>query len=453
MTNEQVWQAVLGELELSISKANFTTWFAKTFILSIDNGQAVVGVPNAFTKAWLENKYHKEILKAMQRVTDKGIAGLAYQVEVAQKRASAEAPAQLERVVAPTPQVVSVENRSMSELNPRYTFNTFIVGKSSELAYAASQAVAKKPGIAYNPLFIYGGTGLGKTHLMHAIGHSHRTGYPSKNVVYVSCEKFTNDFIQAVSSGRPDSFKQRYRNADILLIDDIQFLAGKEGTQEEFFHTFNALHQAKKQIVVSCDRPPKSIPSLENRLISRFEWGLIVDINKPDLETRRAILGAKCLEKNLSLDDEVLQFIAASVQSNIRELEGALNRVEAHSQLHGGAIGLEDVKNLLASVISQNDKTSLTPQQLVEAVAQFYEITKEDLRGSSRRKELVMPRQIAMYLMREELNSSYPNIGQVLGGRDHTTAMHAYSKIARQKDSDERVRQDIELIKQRLHVD
>lgn len=451
MTNEQVWQAVLGELEISISKANFTTWFAKTFILAVENGQAIIGVPNAFTKAWLENKYHKEILKAMQRVTDKSIAGLTYQVEVTKKPASTV----VTTIVEPSAPafVPPAATQELGELNPRYTFTSFIVGKSSELAHAAGQAITKKPGITYNPLFIYGGTGLGKTHLMHAIGHAHRTNFPTKNVVYVSCEKFTNDFIQAVQSGRPDAFKQRYRNADILLIDDIQFLAGKEGTQEEFFHTFNTLHQAKKQIVVSCDRPPKSIPSLENRLISRFEWGLIVDINKPDLETRRAILAAKCVEKELTLTDDILEFIASVVQSNIRELEGALNRVVAHSQLHGGTTTLDDVKNLLASVINQADKNTLTPQQLVDTVAQFYDITKEDLRGSSRRKELVMPRQIAMYLLREELKSSYPNIGQVLGGRDHTTAMHAYSKIANQLNNDEKVRQDIEFIKQRLRSD
>ncbi|MFC1663122.1 chromosomal replication initiator protein DnaA [Patescibacteria group bacterium] len=453
MTNEQVWQAVLGELELSISKANFTTWFAKTFIISLDNNEVVVGVPNDFTKAWLENKYQKDIIKAVQRVSNNPISNLLYKVETKRQAAKEKddpVVGQSQKIMD-KPDVPATSSESIG-LVSRYTFDSFIVGKSSELAYAACQAVSKKPGITYNPLFIYGGTGLGKTHLMHAIGHAHQELFKQKNVLYVTCEKFTNDFIQAVSSGRPGDFKRRYRSADILLIDDIQFLAGKEGTQEEFFHTFNTLHQAKKQIIVSCDRPPKSIPSLENRLISRFEWGLIVDINKPDFETRRAILLAKCNENSLILTDEALNFIANTIQSNIRELEGALNRVIAYSQLNQTEATLESVKKILANVINQPDRSVLTPQQLLEMVAQFYEISKDDIRGNSRKKELVVPRQIAMYLMREELKSSYPNIGQVLGGRDHTTAMHAYTKISRVLTVDEKVRQDIEFLRQRLHA-
>ncbi|MFH0952277.1 MAG: chromosomal replication initiator protein DnaA [Patescibacteria group bacterium] len=450
MTNEQVWKAVLGELELSISKANFTTWFAKTFIVSTDNDEAVIGVPNAFTKAWLENKYHKEILTALKRVSSLPIRALIYRVEAGRQLVSK--PADL--TTAPEKELEE-PNSSVSDvvgLNPNYTFSSFIVGKSSELAYAACEAITKKPGVTYNPLFIYGGTGLGKTHLMHAIGHYHHQLYKKKNVIYVTCERFTNDFIQSVASGKPHSFKQRYRSADMLLIDDIQFLAGKEGTQEEFFHTFNALHQSSKQIVMSSDRPPKSIPSLENRLVSRFEWGMLVDINKPDLETRRAILAAKCREKDCIIDDEVLNFIAGSIQSNIRELEGALNRVIAHQQLNKADITLDGVRELLDSVINQPQKAVMTPNQLIDTVAQFYDISQKDICGSSRRKELVVPRQIAMYLIREELKSSYPNIGQVLGGRDHTTAMHAYTKISKVLTTDGKVRQDVELIRQRMQA-
>ncbi len=452
MTNEQIWQAVLGELELLISKANFTTWFKNTFVLSMEGNAVVVGVPNAFTQSWLQNKYHDLIAKAVEHSLNVTSAQITYEV-ASIKRQHKDAPA----VDAVTPNTLvkpTNGNGSRTEdfnLNPKYLFDGFVVGKGNALAHAAARAASEKPGTVYNPLFIYGGSGLGKTHLMQAIGHEVLRLYPEKRVLYVSCERFTNDYIHAVSRGQADSFKNRYRTVDVLLIDDIQFLAGKEGTQEEFFHTFNALHQTNRQIVVTSDRPPKSIPSLEARITSRFEWGMIADIASPDLETRIAILESKCKEKKFTLSNEILRFIGTSIQSNVRELEGALNRIIAYHQLNSSIPTLESTKTLLASVASRAPRGGLTPKIVLNVVASYYDLSLDDLVGNSRKKELVFPRQISMYLMREELKSSFPNIGQEIGGRDHTTAMHAVLKIHTLVENDEKLRQDINLIRQRLY--
>lgn len=464
MEKEQLWQAALGELELLLSKANFTTWFKNTFISSCENGGAVIGVPNTFTKAWLENKYKGIILKVLKKITNEQIKGLDFKVESLKKSGPERIAKEKikESVVAQeAAKSLVFNNKTINEslplkengfvLNPRYTFDNFIVGKGNELARAAAMAVAEKPGLVYNPLFIYGGVGLGKTHLLQAIGHQVKENFKDKKVIYVTCEKFTNEFVQAISKGRINRFKDIYRSADVLLIDDIQFLAGKEGTQEEFFHTFNTLHQANKQIVINSDRPPKAIPALENRLISRFEWGMIVDIAQPDLETRLAILETKCKEKGYSLKPEILSFLATNVQSNVRELEGALNKIIAFHQLNRVEPTLASTKDLIAGLVRQPKRGGLTSKQIIQTVANFFEITIDNLISDSRKKELVGPRQIVMYLMREELKSSYPNIGQEMGGRDHTTAMHACSKISREIERDEKIRQDINLIKQRLY--
>ncbi len=333
-------------------------------------------------------------------------------------------------------------------LNSRYTFGSFIVGKSNELAHAACQAVAANPGHAYNPLFIYGGVGLGKTHLLQAIGHE--LSKKTDKILYVTCEKFTNDYIQAVRNGQAKNFKDRYRNADLLLIDDIHFMGGKDGTQEEFFHTFNELHQTDKQIVISSDRPPKAIPALEKRLLSRFEWGMIADVSQPNLETRTAILEAKSKEKNYKFEKEIIDYIANNIQSNIRELEGALNRLIAYYEFNNAQPTIDATKNILNSVISNFQSKSTSTKDILEAVSRFYNINIRDITGKSRKKELVVPRQIIMYLMREEINTSYPTIGQELGGRDHTTAMHAYNKIRREITENERTKQNINSIKQIL---
>ncbi len=451
MDKEQLWQAALGELELSISKANFTTWFKNTFISSYEEGKVAIGVPNSFTKTWLENKYHKEILKSLENATGNQVREVVYKVESVHKSGQPAAVPDTSTRAAPESSQAKDERNGFG-LNSRYTFENFIVGKSSELAHAACLAVAQRPGEVYNPLFIYGGAGLGKTHLLQAVAHEILKNNPKKKVVYVTCEKFTNEFIRAITQGNGESFKEHYRNADLLLIDDIQFLAGKEGTQEEFFHTFNALHQQNKQIVISSDRPPKAIPALENRLISRFEWGMIADIAQPDFETRVAILNAKCKEKNYPLDHGIITTIATGVQSNVRELEGALNRIMAYHQLNNTPPTVESVKNIITSLSRyQKRDGAITVKQIISVVAGFFEISTGDLLGASRKKELVVPRQIAMFLMREEAKASYPAIGQELGGRDHTTAMHAYEKIKKALDEDEKIRQDIQLIRQRLY--
>jgi len=447
MNDEQLWQAVLGEIELSLSRANFTTWFKNTFISSCENGKVIVCVPNTFTKAWLEKKYHKEIAQAFKNIGADQIKEIIYKVEAKKagpindllKRIKIKKDDELNKPIA--------INRF--GLNSRYTFDSFIVGKNNELAHAACQAVAANPGHAYNPLFIYGGVGLGKTHLLQAVGHE--LSKRIDKILYVSCEKFTNDYVQAVRNGQAKDFKDRYRNVDLLLIDDIHFMGGKDGTQEEFFHTFNELHQTNKQIVISSDRPPKAIPALEKRLLSRFEWGMIADISSPDLETRIAILEAKCKEKNYKFERDILNYIADNIQSNIRELEGALNRLIAYYEFNNSLPTIDTTKNILAGIISNFQSRSTTPKIIIDAVAKFFDINIKDLIGESRKKELVVPRQIVMFLMRKEINSSYPAIGQELGGRDHTTAMHAFNKIVREIEENEKLRQDINSIKQILY--
>lgn len=462
MTNQEIWQAVLAELELSISKANFITWFKNTGIISLQDGQVVVCIPNTFSRSWIEKKYHGTIIKSLERITGKPIKKLEYRIEniknIAEQTekqaqpASEPTPAPATSPVARPAPAPLYNNCGGFTLNPKYAFENFVVGKGSELACAAAQAVVSRPGEAYNPLFIYGGVGLGKTHLIQAIGNAMRKNNPSTNIMYVSAEKFSNDFISSMKDGTAKDFQNRYRHIDLLLIDDIQFIAGKERTQESFFHTFNELHQNNKQVVLTSDRPPKAIPALEDRLKSRFEWGMIADIAAPDYETRVAILQKKCAEKNFSLDEKITQQVAAAVQSNIRELEGALNKIIAFHQLKNIEPTMESVKSLLSSAESASMRRSLTPKQLIETVAEFYNLQIDDILGKNREKKLSTPRQIIMFLMREELKMSYPAIGEDLGGRDHTTAMHAHTKIASDLENDLRLKQEVELIKQRLYI-
>ena len=445
MNTEKIWQAVLGELEASLSKANFTTWFKNTALVSIENGNAVISVPNTFTKAWFEKKYNKNLLQTLQKLSEDRVREVTYYV-------GAKTQTMMLPQIPITPQDMIQRQRpapSPFGLNPKYTFPSFIVGKGNELAHAAARAVAARPGEAYNPLFIYGGVGLGKTHLLQAVGHEILNHQPDAKILYLTCESFINDFINSVRSGNAKTFKDKHRNVDVLLIDDIQFITGKEGTQEEFFHTFNTLHQFNKQVVISSDRHPKAIPSLEARLQSRFEWGMIADIVAPDFETRVAILETKCQERNYQLDKSIVSYIATVVQHNVRELEGALNKIIAFHQLKNMPPTLEFVKKFLAS--SQPLRKATTSKQIINTVALYYDLPLEDLFGASREKRLAFPRQIVMYLLREEIKSSYPAIGQELGGRDHTTAMHAYNKISKELEINPRVKQDVDLIKQRLY--
>ncbi|MDA3839947.1 MAG: chromosomal replication initiator protein DnaA [Patescibacteria group bacterium] len=451
MNHEQIWEAVLGEIELTLSKANFTTWFKNTFISSIEDTSVVVCVPNTFTKAWLEKKYHDEIVKALENVIDKKIKSILYKVETKKSLTPTEKfKKNNDQLSEPKKEGLgTVSNVNKYGLNHKYNFENFVAGKGNELAHAACQAVAANPGVAYNPLFIYGGVGLGKTHLLQAIGHE--LTKKTDKVMYVTSEKFTNEYIQSVRGGRAKEFKEKYRNIDLLLIDDIQFMAGKDGTQEEFFHTFNELHQTNKQIVITSDRPPKSIPALEKRLLSRFEWGMIADISNPDIETRIAILENKCREKNYKLDYDIYYYIAENIQNNIRELEGALNRIIAFHEFNNSTPTLESTKGILNNIISNFQSKSITTKDIIASVIKYYDIDVKAILGKSRKKELVYPRQLIMYLMREEINTSYPTIGSEIGGRDHTTAMHAYNKIAKEVVDNEKLKQDINSIKQLIY--
>ncbi len=464
MNPQQLWQATLGELELLLSKANFTTWFKNTTISSFTNEEVIISVPNGFTKEWLEKKYHQAILKALKNVIGSPIKSVIYKIEAIQNNTHSHN--------IPTTPVEIPENQEGSEqtaqnpilevkndvkldnfnLNSKYIFSNFIVGKNNELAHAAALAVAENPGTSYNPLFIYGGVGLGKTHLMQAIGHAILAKNPQTKVLYVSCEKFTNDYITAIQGGKASDFEKKYRLVDVLLIDDIQFISGKERTQEAFFYTFNELHQQNKQVVISSDRPPKAIAALEHRLISRFEWGMIADVSAPDLETKIAIIETKSQEKNFPLTKEISQYLATVIHNNIRELEGALNRIIAHSQLQNKELNLDDVKQIISSITANSQKKSLTPKIVINTTAEYFDISIEDIIGPCRKKNLTEPRQIIMYLIREELKSSFPTIGHELGGRDHTTVMHAYNKVSRNLKTDDKLRHDITSLRQKLYT-
>jgi len=451
MTNEQLWQSALGELELCTSKANFTTWFKNTNIVSKEKDRLVVSVPNGFTKEWLKNKYQKEIIKAVQNICPE-IKTVEYKVGAGKEKARVlekkRSAAAIEKDIAAIPSSAPEKN---GFLNSSYNFNNFVVGPNNELAYAACVAVSKNPGQKYNPLFIYGGVGLGKTHLLQSIGNEVLRNNSSKKIKYASSEKFTNELIEAISGRNTKNFKNIYREIDVLIIDDIQFLAGKEKTQEEFFHTFNTLYENGKQIVLSSDRPPKAIPALEERLRSRFEGGMIADIGLPDYEIRLAILKAKAKEKRFDIPEESLSYIALHIQKNIRELQGALNRVIAVCELDGSYPDVKKTTSILANIISQPIKKATTPKDILRNVAEFYSVSNDNLTDKSRKKEYVKPRQIAMFLMRRELRSSFPSIGEWLGGRDHTTAMHAFEKISGDIENDKLIEQEVNLIVERIY--
>ena len=459
MDLQEMWQATLGELELTLSKANFTTWFKNTFISSYDNNRIVISVPNTFTKAWLEKKYHEPIVRALRNVTSNAVREVTYRVEVRNTTQLAQFAEQAEttRPAFSEPSTDFSQQNSQAPvsdvgLNPRYRFDAFIVGKSTELAHAAAMSAAANPGKSYNPLYIYGESGLGKTHLLQAIGHHILASKPDSKVMYVTCERFTNEFINAVRGGRGKEFKETYRNVDVLLVDDIQFLTGREGTQDEFFHTFNTLQQLDKQMVFSSDRSPKDIQGLEPRLRTRFEWGMTCDVSSPDFETRVAILEAKSRERRVDLGNEILRYIAGTIQMNVRELEGALNKILAYHQFKNTTATMESVQTLLQSFVPNMPKRTITPRRLIEIVVGYYDLSLEEILGQSREQRLAYPRQIAMYLLREEAKCSFPAIGTHLGGRDHTTAMHACGKINTLLKTNEQLKRDIGLIREKLYA-
>lgn len=460
LNNQELWQTVLGQIELLLSKANFTTWFKNTAIVSRDKKEVVIGVPNGFTKEWLENKYHKFIVKSLEEATGE-TKTIKYIISTAVRGTDfakkAERPkntngfAGKEKESASAPAETAINISLETNLNPRYTFDNFIVGGSNELAYAAAMSITKNLGTNYNPFFIYGGVGLGKTHLLQAVGNRVLEIYNNKKVYYTTSEKFASELISSISDKKVEKFKSRYQQIDLLVIDDIQFLAGKEKTQEEFFHIFNALYQKNKQIVISSDRPPKAIPTLEERLRSRFEGGMIADITLPDFETRMAILKAKVKEKNLNIPNEILTYIATHIQKNVRELEGALNRVIALIEFNPKTVTIKNVQGVLSDMAPSAYRRATTPKEILKIVADFYNTGVDDLCAKNRRREVVKPRQVAMFLMRVEINSSFPSIGETLGDRDHTTAMHAFQKIQRAVAEDKNIEQEVNMIKQRLY--
>jgi len=446
VNKEELWQAVLAQIQLNISQANFATWFKDTGVLSCKDGQILVSVPNSFAKEWLENKYGKTIYKIIYNL-DKEVKEIKYAVGKSELKAIKRVPTISLR--AGQLEFEEFKVHKETNLNPKYTFENFVVGPFNELAHAAALAVAEKPGLVYNPLFIYGGVGLGKTHLLQSIGNAVVKNSPQKKVRYIPAEKFTAGIVSAIRNHDVETFKNRYRAIDVLILDDVQFLAGKEKTQEEFFHTFNALYEDNKQIVLSSDRPPKAIPALAERLRSRFEGGMIGDISYPDYETRIAILKAKGQEHGFSLPEDVLDYIANNIQRNIRELEGALNRLITYQKINNQSPDLEVANSLLKNLFLSPNKVA-SPKKIIQIVAEFYDLREKDILSSSRKKEVVRPRQIAMYLLREELKSSYPFIGRKFGGRDHTTAIHACGKIVKELEVDENLSNEISLIRQRV---
>lgn len=435
---KEIWSNTLKGIKGTIANASYQTWFQETSMIHLDNEKAVIKADTQFQRDWLEKNYSGLIQEQLYEV-------MGEKPEIRITTEEEEAPVQPVNEKKAEPEVPV-----HTQLNVNNTFETFVIGNGNRFSHAASLAVAEAPAKAYNPLFIYGGVGLGKTHLMHAIGHYVLEHRPNAKVAYLSSEKFTNEFINSIRDNKTEEFRNRYRNVDVLLIDDIQFLAGKESTQEEFFHTFNALHEDNKQIVISSDRTPKEIPTLEDRLRSRFEWGLITDITPPDLETRIAILRKKCEEEKVEIPNEAMIYIANHIHTNIRELEGALTRVAAYSKLVNQPLTPEMVSEALKDLVTHSKSKKITISDIQEAVASFYDIQIEAFESKKRTKSIAFPRQIAMYLARELTDYSLPKIGEVFGGRDHSTVIHAHEKISKMVSEDETFKQELEEIENRI---
>lgn len=441
-----LWEQTLKTIEKKISKPSYETWLKSTKAESLQKDTLIITAPNEFARDWLESRYSDLISKTILDLTG---AELTIKFVIPQSKHDSDVEIEAPKKKKPTANE-GHDDVPQSMLNSKYTFNTFVIGSGNRFAHAASLAVAEAPAKAYNPLFIYGGVGLGKTHLMHAIGHYVLDHNPSAKVVYLSSEKFTNEFINSIRDNKAVNFRNKYRNVDVLLIDDIQFLAGKEQTQEEFFHTFNSLHEDSKQIVISSDRPPKEIPTLEDRLRSRFEWGLITDITPPDLETRIAILRKKAKAEGLDISNEVMLYIANQIDTNIRELEGALIRVVAYSSLINKDINADLAAEALKDIIPTSKPRTITIYDIQQVVGEHFNVKLEDFKAKKRTKSVAFPRQIAMYLSRELTDFSLPKIGEEFGGRDHTTVIHAHEKISKLLNSDSSLQQQIQEIKEKL---
>ncbi|MEJ0072805.1 MAG: chromosomal replication initiator protein DnaA [Candidatus Saccharibacteria bacterium] len=457
MEQEKLWQAVLGDIEITLSRGNYLTWFKNTQLLKQDADKLTIGVPNVFIKQQLERKYNDLVTDTLRK---NGVDGpvVEYKIQSMVRRPDADeaislpAPARsADSAAQPTLKAAnSLAHAYRQGINERYTFETFVVGSGNELAYAACQAVAANPGTKYNPLFLYGGSGIGKTHLIQAVGTAVLAANPSARVVYVSSEQFVQEFVDALRYKKNTDFADFYRGADVLIVDDVQFLAGKEKIQEEFFHTFNALHQANKQIIISSDKPPREIPTLEDRLRSRFVWGMSIDMQNPDFETRCAILQIKAESHHVQLPNDVVEYLATNVQTNIRELEGALNQLLAFCEMRALEPNLAIVTGLLGSAGTR--PKHLSARQIIERCARHYQVSFEDIIGPKRDKDIVVPRQVAMYMLRSELHLSFPKIARELGRKDHTTAIHSVEKIERESRLDADVRNALAEIKDRLYA-
>lgn len=451
--NHALWQAVLGEIELSVSEAAFKTWFKNTELLDQQDGRVTIAVPNIFAKQQFEVKFNKAVTESLKKngvdvkVVSYSILG-SKPAKVVDNRASTSP---IMDTISSTP-AAHRSKRPHSQghgLNPRYTFNNYIVGSSNDLAYAACQAVAHNPGTKYNPLFIYGGVGLGKTHLMQAVGNEIIMRNPDHSVLYINSETFVNEFLDSIRF-KKKGFSDKYRSVDVLIVDDMQFIAGKEKTQEEFFHTFNALHQSNKQIIISSDKPPKSIPTLTERLRSRFEWGMSIDIQMPDFETRCAILETKASLSDVKLGRDTVEYLAHNIKTNIRELEGALNQLLAFCEMRGVTPDIQTATGLLGNVRASRPH-HLTSKQIIDRTAKHFQIESVDIMSPKRDKHIVVPRQIAMYLLRSELHLSFPKIAVELGRKDHTTAIHSVEKIEKAIKLDFMIREQVAGIRDKLY--
>jgi chromosomal replication initiator protein len=449
---DSVWQAVLGEIELSVSRASYVTWFKNTRLLRQKDNIVVIGVPNVFIKQQLEGKFNQLIADTLKKngVEPERIEYKIHSSISLPKRTDDEAVMLMSNEKTAKPSTGSLTHSYRQGLNERYTFENFIVGSGNELAYAACQAIAQNPGKKYNPLFLYGGVGIGKTHLIQAVGNAILARNSAARVVYLSTEQFVQEFLDAIRYKKNTDFAGYYRSADVLILDDVQFIAGKEKTQEEFFHTFNALHQANKQIIISSDKPPKDIPTLEERLRSRFAWGMSIDMQVPDFETRCAIIQTKATGHGVTLPQPVVEYLATFIQTNIRELEGALNQLLAFCEMRGLEPDLQIATGLLGG--SKSRPKHISAKQIVERTAKHFQLPLEEILGPKRDKDIVVPRQIAMYMLRNELHLSFPKIARELGRKDHTTAIHSVEKIEKEASLDTDIRAAIAEIKERLYA-
>jgi chromosomal replication initiator protein len=458
MNDTELWRAVSGQMEMKLSKANFGSCFKDLSVVSRSGDTITLRTTSVFTRGLIQQRIHKDLIEALKDID--GIANIEYVIgkkgDAATKKPSrsthkdsVELP--VEKPTKPQQTTRTSNQHKNPVLNPKYTFDTFVVGGSNELAYAACIGVSKNPGNKYNPLYLYGGVGLGKTHLMQAVGNAILKDDPSKRIEYITSEAFTNEFVESIQHKTTTNFAKKFRNVDVLIIDDMQFLSGKEKTQEEFFHTFNALHQANKQIIISSDRPPRAISHLDDRLRSRFESGMTADVQSPDLETRTAILQKKAASQHFILPQPVANYMAENIKQNIRELEGALTQIIAICEVRGIEPTVPLVSQMLGSIIAKKTKKSnVSPKTVIEKVASYYDLKSDDITGPKRGREIVVPRQIAMYIMRHELNLSFPKIASAVGGRDHTTAMHSVDKVEKQIEHDEMLREEIQQVCDRV---